>query len=135
MDNITIQEYPAGTDFEDKEQFPGMSPQFYEPMPRSKYACPNLVRPQNTVLHNVVLKRAVFPENFDGTNETYREVMTFPRVSPDVPLCLVLERSELLPEYVLEWKTCTAAGPATISMKTGAMGTIPSTGCSIPMAW
>lgn len=105
VDNITIQEYPAGTDFEDKEQFPGMSPQFYEPMPRSKYACPNLVRPQNTVLHNVVLKRAVFPENFDGTNETYREVMTFPRVSPDVPLCLVLERSELLPEYVLEWKT------------------------------
>ena len=105
VDNITIQEYPPGTDFEDKEEFPGMYPQFYEPMPHSKYACPNLVRPQNTILRNVVLKREIWPEDMDLDKTTYRKVETFSQVSPDSPLCLTLERAETQPGYVLEWKT------------------------------
>lgn len=105
VDNITIQEYPPDTNFEDKDRFAGMYPQFYEPMPKSKFAWPNLIRPQSTILRNVVLKRAILPKDFDGTNETYRKVMTFRQVSPDSPLCLILERSELLPGYMLEWKT------------------------------
>jgi len=105
VDNITIEEYPPDTDFEDAARFPGMYPQFYTPLPESRYACPNLVRPQNTILRHVVLKRPILPENFDGAAVKYREVKTFAQVSPDAPLCLFLERTEVMPGYMLEWRT------------------------------
>lgn len=104
-DNIVIQEFSPDTDFEDPAQFPGMCPQFYESVPREKFASATLVRPQNTVLYHVVLKRVLIPKNFNGKRFQYREVRTFACVSPNAPLCLILERGEVLPSYVLEWRT------------------------------
>lgn len=106
IDNIRIEEYPMDKDFENEK---GFYPEFYPAYPseiENEYAKQNLFIPQNTIIRKAVIKKVDFYENKKGEMQyKYKKVYVVKEISPHNPLCLVIERTESIPQYMIEWKT------------------------------
>lgn len=106
IDNIRIEEYPLDKDFDTEK---GVYPEFYPKHPSAmdnEFATQNLFIPQSTIIRNAIIKKVDFYENRKGeTDYKYKKVFTVKEISPHTPLCLVIERTEAIPQYMIEWKT------------------------------
>lgn len=90
----------------------GRYPQYYPDHPSrvaNEYATQNLLIPQSTIIRKAVLKEVETVVSSGRKGERYKEkrkkLQTFSMITPQSPLCLVIERAECMPKYVLEWKT------------------------------
>lgn len=104
IDNIRIEEFPLDKDFEDEK---GVYPQYYPEHPSlvtNEFAQQNLFLPQNTIIRNLVLKE-VDETSINGDKLKYRKIAAFQEITPHSPLCLVIERREAIPRFMIQWKT------------------------------
>lgn len=104
LDNIKIEEHPMKYSVEGNK---GLYPQYYPCSPdefQSEPAAQTLFIPQNSIIKKVALKQIVLSSVYEG-KEKYKTVHVFKDVTPLTPICLVAERRQAIPEYLLEWKT------------------------------
>ena len=102
VDNIKIEELPLTEDLENRI---GMYPQYYPVTPweaTGEYCTQNLFIPQNTIIRKAKLKKVKFEEINDALK--YKTIHTFEQITPHSPICLVIERTEAIPTYMIEWK-------------------------------
>ena len=68
------------------------------------YVTQNIIMPQNKIIKKVVLKKVFFHDSEKADYE-YKTIKTFDEISPYTPLCLVIERTNAIPTYMIEWST------------------------------
>lgn len=104
IDNILIRECPLSDDLEEKNHW------FCQYYPNSafdsvgEFATKNYFVPQNTIIKKVILKRVVDESISDGKLK-YKKVHVFYSISPNEPICLIVERREAIAQYMIEWRT------------------------------
>lgn len=108
-DNVKIDEFPAKQKLDLGK---GIQIQYYiEPKSQNNTAVTkNLITPQNNILKNVVLKKREYTTT-PPKKHKYKTIQIFTEITPSTPLCLVLQRPEGIPLYMLEW-TCEYGGHA-----------------------
>lgn len=108
-DNVKIDEFPAKQKLDLGR---GIQIQYYiEPKSKNNpVVTQNLITPQNNILKNVVLKKRKYITS-PSKKHKYKTIQIFTEITPSTPLCLVLQRSEGIPLYMLEW-TCEYGGRA-----------------------
>lgn len=102
IDNIKIEEFPSNHTIELGK---GIRIQSYtEPNSKNNHnVTQNLITPQNNILRNVRLKKRMSNSPSKNGKYKYKTINTFAEITPYKPLCLILERSEGIPLYMLEW--------------------------------
>lgn len=104
--NVEIKEYPLNFELEGVE---GRYPQYYPCYPdeiriSTQYATQNMFIPENTIIRKLVLKK-LDEKSICKKKLKYRKVHTFKMVTPQNPVCIVIERGDAIAPYLLEWKT------------------------------
>lgn len=108
--NVEIKEYPLDLELEGVD---GRYPQYYpcypdEIMIAMQYAMQNATQnmfiPENTIIRKLVLKK-LDEKSIAKKKLKYRKVHTFKMVTPQNPVCIVIERGDAIAPYLLEWKT------------------------------
>lgn len=70
----------------------------------AEFATQNIIMPQNVIIKKAVLKKVFFHES-EGADYEYKTIKIFDEISPYTPLCLVIERTNAIPTYMIEWST------------------------------
>lgn len=104
--NVEIKEYPLDLEL---EGIGGRYPQYYPCYPDEirtamQYATQNMFIPENTIIRKLVLKK-LDEKSIAKKKLKYRKVYTFKMVTPQNPVCIVIERGDAIAPYLLEWKT------------------------------
>lgn len=109
IDNIEIkvEDWIEGRDYEEYFAFSGSS---IYPIIYSDYAdcgCEvtvNFIIPENTIIRNLKIKKLV-DESIDSKKLKYKKTKIIPEITPNSPLCMIVERREAIAQYMVEWKT------------------------------
>lgn len=102
--NVEIKEYPFDLDLDGVD---GRYPQYYPDHPSritTEYVTQNMFIPENTIIRKVVLKK-LDERSICKKKLKYKKVHTFKIVTPQSPVCIIIDRGEAIAPYVLEWKT------------------------------
>ena len=105
IDNVKIEEYDMNIYPEGENHwFPEYYPYFQDDNAVENHATKNFFIPENTIINKVKLKKLI-DLNFENGKEKYETIHTFKSISPDKPICLIIERAETIPQYLIEWRT------------------------------
>lgn len=64
----------------------------------------NFFIPNNTVIRNLKIKKVDCKSIVTG-KEKYKTVKHIKQITPEQPLCVIVPRCEVIPQFILEWKT------------------------------
>lgn len=64
----------------------------------------NYFIPSNMIIKRLKIKKIV-DESIDSKRLRYKVIKTVCEITPQSPLCLIVERREAIPQYIIEWKT------------------------------
>lgn len=104
VDNVTITEKPYVEEEEYLESGTGIYPTYFKGEKNvSEFATATTFSPQSTIIRNLKIKK-VTPESIEEGDLKYRTVKIIKTVTPQNPLCMVLERGEAIAPYMLEWR-------------------------------
>lgn len=101
-DDLTLTVYDNIEELDDTEK--NVSPQF-EWVGSHEYAQFNLFKPNNMKIKKIQLLKVQFDDLRGKSKMSYKLVKSFENVTPLNPLCIVIERPEIVPEYVLKWQS------------------------------
>lgn len=104
IDDFKLKEYSSNVDIFSEV---GLEPVYY-PLDFGKKlgdgVSQNLFIPNNTIIRKVKIKKVQILKP-DGSKTKYKTVYTVDEINPYSPLCLVIERTQSIPTYMIEWKT------------------------------
>lgn len=64
----------------------------------------NYFVPKGVIIKKIVIKK--LDENtVESGKEKYKKIKTIKQITPLTPLCMIVDRREAIPEYLIEWKT------------------------------
>ncbi len=105
IDNVTITEKPYKEEDEYLESGTGIYPTYFKDGGEevSEFATATTFSPQSTIIRNLKIKK-VTKESIEDGDLKYRTVKTIKTVTPQFPLCMVVERGEAIAPYMIEWR-------------------------------
>ena len=109
IDNLSIKVEPWEEGFDAEEYFAfngkDIYPSVYADMENvTGELTVNYFIPQNTIIRKLKIKR-ISTEDFVAGRGKYKTVQIIREVTPEVPLCMVVDRPGLFARYMIEWKT------------------------------
>ena len=104
IDNVEITECNYHPEDPEEELITGIYPQYYQQPDLNEHSCIShtLILPQQTVIRNLKIKRVVI-ESIAKGKEKYKTVEIIKTVTPQYPLCMIVERGEAIAPYLIEW--------------------------------
>lgn len=64
----------------------------------------NYFVPKGAIIKKMVIKK-LDESTIESGKQRYKKVKTIKQITPLTPLCMIVDRREVIPEYLLEWKT------------------------------
>lgn len=109
IDNMSIKVEPWDEEFDPEEYFAFNGDHIYPTVYTDKENVTggltvNYFIPQNAIIRRLKIKRTS-TEDFVSGKMRYKKVQTIKTVTPEVPLCMVVDRPDLFARYMIEWKT------------------------------
>ena len=105
LDNVTITEesYQADNDYE--EPGTGIYPTVFKDdnIKRSEFLTATIISPQRTIIRNLKIKKLDI-RSIEKNKCKYKTVKTVKQVTPQFPLCMIVERGEAIAPYIIEWR-------------------------------
>lgn len=109
IDNMSIKVEPWDEEFHPEEYFAFNGDQIYPTVYTDTENVTggltiNYFIPQNAIIRRLKIKQTT-TEDFVSGKLKYKKVNTIKMVTPENPLCMVVDRPELFARYMIEWKT------------------------------
>lgn len=110
IDNICIEEMPWSEDLDIDEHFASQGKAIYPTVYKSEedtnaycFAVYYII-PQNAIIRNLKIKHIDY-DSIPTDKLIYRTVRTVKQITPENPLCMIIDRGEAIAQYKIEWKT------------------------------
>ncbi len=110
IENVEIQvyDYRPDVDYEEESAFENQAvyPLFYRDFDETngEEITVNYFIPKNAIIRKMKIKKVV-EDSIPSGKEKYKTVKVVRNITPTSPLCMIVERREAIPAYLLEWKT------------------------------
>ena len=105
IDNVEIVETPYDPDAEYLDLGTGIYPTYYkdEEKELSPFVTATTITPQSAIIKKLKIKRIV-ESSINCSRLKYKTIKIIKNISPQFPLCVVVERGEAIAKYVIEWR-------------------------------